>query len=70
MKTYSLSCKDMDIKCNFVATGETRDEVMSQISEHATKAHPKEMKEMSEKMSKEEMDQKMMENMQEMGDET
>jgi predicted small metal-binding protein len=59
----------MGIKCNFVATGETRDEVMNQISEHSAKAHPKEMKEMADKMSKEEMDQKMMENMQEMGDE-
>jgi predicted small metal-binding protein len=62
MKTYSLSCKDMGMKCNYVATAESREEVMDMAHEHFAKAHPKEAKEAMEQMSKEELDQKMMEN--------
>ena len=63
MKMYSLSCKDMGIeKCNYVAMGETKDEVMKMASDHFTKAHPKEAKEMMDKMSKEELEEKMMDN--------
>lgn len=61
MKMYSLSCKDLGMeKCNYVATGDTKEEVMEMASEHAMKAHPKEMKEKAEKMSKEEMNEAMM----------
>lgn len=62
MKIYSLSCKDMGINCNYVASGESREEVMNMANEHFMKAHPKEAKEIMETMSKEEIDQKMMEN--------
>ena len=63
MKTYSLSCKDMGlVKCNYIAMGETQEEVMKMAGEHFMKVHPKEAKESMEKMSKEEMDHKMMQH--------
>ena len=49
-------------KCNYVAMGETKDEVIEMATEHGKKAHPKEMKEMMDKMSKEEVEEKMMDN--------
>ena len=66
MKTYSLSCKDMGMeKCNYVATAESREEVMDMTKEHFMKVHPKEAKEKMQEMSEEELDQKMMENIRE-----
>ena len=66
MKMYSLSCKDMGMpKCNYVAMGESREEVMKMADEHFAKTHPKEMKEMASKMSKEDMKQQMMEKIME-----
>lgn len=62
---YSLSCKDLGPKCNYVATAESREEVMDMARDHFMKAHPKESKEKMDEMSKEEMDQKMMENIRE-----
>jgi predicted small metal-binding protein len=36
----SLACKDMGIAdCDFVATAETEEEVMAQITEHGKSAH-------------------------------
>lgn len=59
---YSLSCKDMGIeKCDYIATADSREEVMKMANEHFMKAHPKEAKEMMQKMSKEEAEKKMME---------
>jgi len=61
MKMYSLSCKDLGMeKCDYVAMGETKEEAMQMSKDHAMKAHPKEMKEKMEKMSEEELKQKMM----------
>ena len=37
---YSLSCKDMGkADCDFVATGETQEEVMKSVGEHAMAVH-------------------------------
>ena len=61
MKTYTLSCKDMGVAaCDYVAVGETREEVVKMASEHGIKVHPKEMKEYMSKMSKDEMEQSML----------
>ena len=46
-------------KCNYIAMGETKDQVLEMAKDHAMKAHPKEMKESMEKISEEEMDKKM-----------
>lgn len=61
MKMYSLSCKDMGIDCNYVAMGETREEVIKMSSDHFKKAHPEEAKEKMESMTEEEMEESMME---------
>ena len=34
-----LSCRDMGVDCNFVAKGETDQEVLQQAAEHGRKAH-------------------------------
>ena len=57
MKT--LSCKDMGVDCSFVAKGDTDEEVVKKLNDHAMKAHPEVVAEMSKKMSKEEMMDKM-----------
>ncbi len=57
MKT--ISCKDMGVDCGFVAKGETAEEVISKLNDHATKAHPEVVAEMSKKMSEEQMKTKM-----------
>lgn len=35
----SLSCRDMGMDCDFVASGATEDEVMQQAVEHGKQAH-------------------------------
>ena len=35
----SMSCKDVGPECDFVARGETDEEVMGQVAEHARSAH-------------------------------
>ena len=35
----TMSCKDVGPECDFVARGETDEEVMSQVAEHARTAH-------------------------------
>lgn len=66
MKTYSLSCKDLGMpQCNFVAKGETKEEVMEMINDHAMKVHAEEMKEKMKSMSKKDMEEMMMDNMKE-----
>ena len=37
MKT--LSCKDAGVACDFVAKGETNEEVLSKVAEHGKKVH-------------------------------
>ncbi len=37
MKT--LSCRDLGTNCDFVATGESNEEVINKMMEHATKEH-------------------------------
>ena len=49
-------------QCNYVAMGETKEEVLEMESDHFMKTHPKEAKENMEKMSKEELEQKMIDN--------
>jgi predicted small metal-binding protein len=34
-----LACRDLGGDCNFVATGETEDEVMQKAGEHGKKVH-------------------------------
>ena len=34
-----MSCRDVGRDCDFVARGETDDEVMGQVAEHARTAH-------------------------------
>lgn len=58
MKT--LACKDMGIDCGYVAKGETAEEVVQKINDHAIKAHPDVVGEMAKKMSKDEMADEMM----------
>lgn len=48
MKT--LACKDLGLaKCDFVAKGETIDDVVNQVYEHANKAHKNKVDEMMTK---------------------
>jgi predicted small metal-binding protein len=39
--TLSIACKDVDVKsnCNFVATANTEDELLSKVAQHAKEAH-------------------------------
>ncbi|MBA3789592.1 DUF1059 domain-containing protein [Patescibacteria group bacterium] len=34
-----MSCRDVGPDCDFVARGETEDEIMGQVAEHARTAH-------------------------------
>ena len=34
-----ISCRDIGVECDFVATGKTDDEVMRACAEHGKKAH-------------------------------
>ena len=66
MQKYSLSCKDMGVeKCDYIAEGETKEEVIDMATQHGMKVHAKEMEGMMEKMSKEEINEKMMDNIKE-----
>ena len=38
MKTYT--CLDVGVDCDWKTSGETEDEVMANIGEHAAKVHP------------------------------
>lgn len=35
----SISCRDVGVDCDFVARGETEQEILQQCSEHARTAH-------------------------------
>ncbi|MDT5157513.1 MAG: hypothetical protein QOC99_3943 [Acidobacteriota bacterium] len=35
----TMSCRDVGPDCDFVARGETEEEVMGQVAEHARSAH-------------------------------
>jgi predicted small metal-binding protein len=35
----TLCCKDVGVDCDFQAHGETEDEIMAQVAEHARTAH-------------------------------
>ena len=61
MKMYSLSCKDAGIeKCDYIAMGESKEEVIEMAKNHFMKAHPKEAKAQMENMSEKDMKEKMM----------
>ncbi len=51
MKT--LNCKDVSGMCDFVATGETNEEVKQKLAEHGMEAHAKELSKMTEEGKKE-----------------
>jgi len=36
---YSLACKDAGIACEFVATGETEEEVLAKATKHVKEVH-------------------------------
>ena len=38
-KTYT--CRDVGVDCDWKTTGETEEEVLATISEHAAQVHPK-----------------------------
>ena len=38
-KTYT--CRDVGVDCDWKTSGETEDEVMANIEEHAAQVHPK-----------------------------
>lgn len=55
-----LSCKDMGANDDFVAKGETEDEVMMKMEQHAREMHPEKMEGMSEEeMTKMKEDMRM-----------
>jgi len=56
MKMYSLSCKNMGVTCDYVATAGSREEVMEMATEHVKKVHPEKGKEMAEKVKEEGID--------------
>lgn len=60
MKT--LSCRDMGGDCNFVAQGNSNEEVVKMMMSHAMQAHPEKLKSMGN-VSPEEMNQMMMSKM-------
>lgn len=53
----SLTCSNIDpsLDCHFTAQGESDDEVVGKMMQHAQEAHADKVKEMSEKMSMDEM---------------
>lgn len=55
-----VSCRDMGVSCDFVAKGETIDEIVKQVKDHAMDKHPEKWEEMKN-MSDEEM-KKMIES--------
>ena len=65
MKTYSLSCKDMGIMCDYVAKAKTKEEAVKMGNEHFMKEHPVEAKEWGEKYSKKEMEKMAMDKVME-----
>lgn len=54
MKT--LSCKDLGDTCEFVAKGETEDEVVQKMKEHAMEHHKEKVDDMLKTMSEKEME--------------
>jgi predicted small metal-binding protein len=58
-----LSCKNMGVECDFVAKGETAEEVKAKAMEHAKMEHADMLKDMTEDQKKEmmmKMDEKML----------
>ena len=51
----SIACKDMGVDCDFVATGETAEEVKAKLMKHAAEAHSDMMAGMSEEETAEMM---------------
>ncbi len=37
--TKEIRCRDVGVDCDWVASGETEDEIMKKAAEHAKKAH-------------------------------
>jgi predicted small metal-binding protein len=37
--TKTISCRDVGVDCDFIATGETEQEILEQCAEHARTAH-------------------------------
>ncbi|MEK7154086.1 MAG: DUF1059 domain-containing protein [Patescibacteria group bacterium] len=51
MKT--LKCREISGTCDFVATGETNEEVKQKLAEHGMEAHPEELSKMTDEQKKE-----------------
>ena len=37
--TLQLACEDVGVKCDFVASGETEEELLEQVARHAKEVH-------------------------------
>ncbi len=37
--TKEIRCRDVGVDCDWVASGETEEEIMKKVAEHAKKAH-------------------------------
>lgn len=59
MKTFA--CKDLGMNCDFVAKGETEEDVLKQAIEHGQTTHKSEMDEMAKTMSPEEIEKEIRE---------
>lgn len=53
---YTFACKDMDMDCGFVTSGETVEEVKAKAMAHAQKAHADVLKKMPSPAQKAEME--------------
>lgn len=63
MSMYTLACKDLGTDCEFVAKGETQDEVLQTMMGHASSAHADAVAKMSEGMTPEDMKAMLMAKM-------
>lgn len=66
MKKFTLSDQDMGVDCDYVAEGDTKEEVMKMSKDHMMKDHPMESEKMMKKYSEKQMEEMMMEKIKEM----
>lgn len=62
---YTLACNDLGATCEFVAKGETQEDVLQTMTGHASAAHAEEMAKMSEGKTPEEIKAMLTEKMKE-----
>ena len=57
---YTLMCKDLGLpNCAYIAKGQTEDEVIAMMMEHAMVTHPEQVKEMMTTMSRDDIGEMM-----------